>query len=146
MNIENLYLDPKKPGSFSGITSFTRELKRKNIDTKKLNIKKFFQSNESASIHRQIRKKFLRNKTIVPRINHTWQADLIDLSTLKEFNDGFKWLLSVIDVFSKQAYVIPLKDKTAKAVVDGFKQILTKSKHPKFLQTDKVQSKLIIKF
>ena len=67
---------------------------------------------------------------------------MIDLSSLKEFNDGFKWLLSVIDVFSKQAYVIPLKDKTAKAVVDGFKQILTKSKHPKFLQTDKVQSKI----
>jgi len=46
--------------------------------------------------------------------------------------------------FSKQAYVIPLKDKTARAVVDGFKLILTKGKHPKLLQPDKVQSKIII--
>ena len=138
MNLRNEYFDPKKPGSFSGVTSFIKELKRRKKISNKTDFETFFLKNETSSIHKPIRNKFLRNKTIVPHIDHTWQADLIDLSTIEKFNDGYKWLLTVIDVFSKVAYVIPIKNKTATSVVEGFKNILSQTKQPKYMQTDKV--------
>ena len=63
------------------------------------------------------------------------QADLIDVSRLSRYNRGFKFLLTCIDVFSKQAWVVPLKDKTGTTLVNAFESI--RSPLPQTLQTDK---------
>ena len=42
-----------------------------------------------------------------------WDADLADMQLLSKFNNGFRFLLCVIDIFSKYAWVVPLKDKRA---------------------------------
>ena len=52
-----------------------------------------------------------------------WQADLVDMSHLVEENDGYRYLLTVIDVFSKQAWVKKLKKKDGKSVTDAFDEI-----------------------
>ena len=57
----NIY--PKKPGSFSGVTSFIKELKRRKKISNKTDFETFFLKNETSSIHKPIRNKFLRNKT-----------------------------------------------------------------------------------
>ena len=72
MNLRNEYFDPKKPGSFSGVTSFIKELKRRKKISNKTDFETFFLKNGTSSIHKPIRNKFLRNKTIVPHIDHTW--------------------------------------------------------------------------
>ncbi|KAF8766363.1 putative uncharacterized transposon-derived like protein [Argiope bruennichi] len=69
-------------------------------------------------------------------INDLWQCDLVDLQHLAEHNNGFKYLLTVIDVFSKYAYVIPLKSKTSVAVKNAFEKLLQQVK-PKHIQSDK---------
>ena len=48
------------------------------------------------------------------------QADLIDFSTLQPFNDGFKCILVVIDVFTKVAAVAYLKNKTSSEMISAF--------------------------
>ena len=71
-------------------------------------------------------------------IDDQWQADLVDLSTNQKENKNFKYLLTCIDVFSKYAWVEPIKQKTGKTLVKVFENILKKSKHkPTALQTDK---------
>ena len=66
-----------------------------------------------------------------------WQADLVDVQALKKDNDGYRFLLTVIDVLSKYAWVVPLKDKTGKSLVDGFDAVFKKdSRVPERLQTD----------
>ena len=68
-----------------------------------------------------------------------WQADLADLSELSEENDGNRYILTVIDCFSKFAWAIPIKRKDAKTLEQAFTQLFTISEPrvPDRLQTDK---------
>ena len=49
-----------------------------------------------------------------------WSADLVDMSQLSKLNNGYKYLLMVIDVFSKYGCIVPLKSQTGREVVDVF--------------------------
>lgn len=53
-----------------------------------------------------------------------WDGDLMDVSNIKEDNEGITSLLIIIDVFSRYVFVKPLKNKTTLAVPAAFKQIL----------------------
>ena len=58
-------------------------------------------------------------------------VDLADISLISRFNKGIKYLLCVIDLFSRYSWVIPLKNKKGDSIVKGFKKILDdSSKHP----------------
>ena len=63
-----------------------------------------------------VRRRFPRRKIIVAGPKQQFQADLINFSRLHKYNDGFKFILVVIDVFSKYAYVECLKNKSFKSV------------------------------
>ena len=52
-----------------------------------------------------------------------WGVDLADMQLLSKFNKGFRFLLCVIDIFSKYALVIPLKDKKGISIVNAFQKI-----------------------
>jgi len=52
-----------------------------------------------------------------------WAADLVEMQAFSKFNHGVRYLLTVIDVFSKYGWMHPLKDKTGKSVADAFKEI-----------------------
>jgi len=71
-------------------------------------------------------------------IDIIWAADLVEMQAFSKFNRGVRYLLTVIDVFSKYGWMLPLKDKTGKSVTDAFKEIFKKSKRkPEKLWTDK---------
>ena len=63
----------------------------------------------------------------------------MDISSLARFNKGYKFLLTCIDVFSKFAWVVPLKNKTGESLVNGFQSILDLGRSSEKLQTDKGQ-------
>ena len=56
-----------------------------------------------------------------------WGADLADMQLITKFNKGFRFLLSVIDIFSKYALVVPLKDKVDVSIANAFQSILKDS-------------------
>lgn len=88
-------------------------------------------------IHKNARKNFIRRSVILKGIDDLWQADLIDIISLKSHNNGFKFILIVIDCFSKYAWAFPLKSKTKKELFCAFESILQKSgRSPNNLQTD----------
>ena len=58
-------------------------------------------------------------------------ADLADIQLTSKFNKGFRFLLCVIDIFSKYAWVIPLKDKKGVSIVNAFQKILDMPKRRK---------------
>ena len=58
-------------------------------------------------------------------------ADLIDMQAFWKDNNGIKYLLTVIDIFSKFVWIVPLKRKTGKEVTNAFSRILKKGKHSK---------------
>ena len=59
---------------------------------------------------------------IVFNKDEIWSADLVDMQTFSSFNEGFKYILTVIDVFSKYAWAVPIKDKSAATVTKAFEK------------------------
>ena len=68
-----------------------------------------------------------------------WAADLVEMNTLSKFNKGYKYLLTVIDVFSKYGWIVPIKNKTGVNVASALKLIFEKGgrRKPTRLWTDK---------
>ena len=87
-------------------------------------------------LHKPIRNKFKKRRVLVNGIDKIWAADLVDMQAFTKFNRGFKYLLAVIDVFSKYGWLIPLKDKTGKSVASALKTIFEERK-PEKMWVDK---------
>ncbi|CAB3998846.1 uncharacterized transposon-derived [Paramuricea clavata] len=83
-----------------------------------------------------MRRHFKQNCVIVGGIDQQWQMDLADMQSMQKFNDGYRYLLVCIDVFSKYAWVVPLKNKTGPTLVEAFKVILTSGRRPEKIMTD----------
>lgn len=75
-------------------------------------------------IHRYVRKNFPRRKFLMYGIAETLQADLIEMQKYKQLNRGYRYILIVIDIFSKVAYAEPLKDKTGPTVTKAMDSII----------------------
>lgn len=76
------------------------------------------------TLHKSRRLKFKRGFYNVSNINSQWQADLIEIRSLADDNDGYNYILLVVDTFSKFVRVQPLRTKTAKEVLLAFKLIV----------------------
>ena len=87
-------------------------------------------------LHKPVRRKFKRRRVLVNGIDKIWAADLADMQAFSKFNRGVKYLLAVIDVFSKYGWLIPLKDKTGKSVASALKTIF-KERKPEKMWVDK---------
>lgn len=130
--MEKIYYDPSNPGSFSSIANLSRAA---GVSLK--DAKKWLLSQDVYTLHRLGRKNFPRNRYFVDNIDDLWEADLCCLGTLSKYNDGFNFILTVIDVFSKFAWVVPLKTKHNKILIDAFKSIFERGRKCLNLQTDK---------
>ena len=93
-------------------------------------------------MHKPIRRKFEKRRVVITgknsdsSIDNTWTADLVDMQPYSRWNKGYKYLLTVLDVFSKYAWVVPIKDKKGETIKNAFKVIINKRK-PTYLWTDK---------
>ena len=79
-------------------------------------------------LHEPIIRKFNKRKVYSSFKDNIWGADLAEMQLLSKFNKGIKYLLCVIDLFSKYAFVVPLKDKKGISILNAFQSILNKSK------------------
>ena len=100
-------------------------------------MKQWLSKQNTYTLHKPIRRKFTRRRTIVAGIDYQWQGDLADVSSMSKYNDQRRYLFCLIDVFSKYAWVVPIKDKTGKTLVEAMKTVLKEGRTPKSLQTDK---------
>ena len=70
--------------------------------------------------------------------DNVWGADLADMQLISKLNKRFRFLLCVIDIFSKYAWVVPLKDKKGISIVNAFQKILKESdRKPNKIWVDK---------
>ena len=135
-----IYHDPKDPGSLSGVERLLRRARQLHVlcVTRKT-VQEYLRSEQAYTLHKPARRQFIRNHTYVAGIDAQWQADLADMQGIARQNHGMRYILTVIDVFSKFAMAIPVNSKDAKAITAAFKQALTVAnpRHPRHLQTDK---------
>ena len=79
-------------------------------------------------LHKPLRRKFKKHRVLGNGIDRIWAADLVDMQAFSKFNCGVKYLLGVIDVFSKYGWLIPLKDKMGKSVASALETIFKERK------------------
>ena len=85
-------------------------------------------------LHKQIIRKFKRQKVYLTFRDSIWGADLADVQSLSKYNKGMKYLLCAIDLFSKYAWIVPLKNKRGISIVDVFSKKFRQFK----LKTNKI--------
>ena len=135
--LSNIYYTPENPGGFSSLKELYDVAKKINPNIKLKHVKYFLRNKKSFYMHYKKRKKIKRRKTITNGMFDLFQADLIVLPNLKKYNDGFSYILTCIDCFSRVAFVEPMKSKTAGESLRAFKIILKKfGNKPNKLQTD----------
>ena len=91
------YEDPRQRGALGGVRAFVQTHKLKDPEAKQL-----LQQVLSYTLHKPVRKRFPTAPTLVFGRDEQWQMDLVDMQKLNKLNKGYKYMLTVIDVFSKK--------------------------------------------
>jgi hypothetical protein len=84
------------------------------------------------------RKKYPTRKVIANASNDIWAADLVQMTTFSTMNDGYSYILTIIDVFTRYAWAVPLQSKKAEDVLDAFKKAVAQNDNitPKHIWVD----------
>ena len=115
------YYDPKKSGSFLGTRRFSKQ---------------WLQLQDTYTLHKPVRKKLKRRITIVPGARFQMQANLVDFSLIKSYHDNYKYILVVVDMFSKKAFIAYLKTKSSSDMIKAFERVMPEIGKFSQLQTD----------
>lgn len=105
--VKAVYTDPSSKGAFGGIN----KLRKAVHGLSQKDAIKFLSTQESYQLTKPVTTKFPTNRIHVHKRNEIHEADLSDLSQYAKENENYRFLLFVIDLFSKQLKVVPLKNK-----------------------------------
>ena len=126
------YRDATKTTALGGVDKFVAGLKASEA------AKDFLKGERAYTLHKTARRNYPRRKVIVKKHGIQFQADLVDLTYLSKQNKGHKYILNIIDVFSRYAYAFAQKTKNGPETAKNFEKFLLD--HPntiESLQTDR---------
>ena len=127
-----VYNDPAASGSLGGVQRFAEA---QGISVRKA--KTLLEKDLGYTLHKPRRQRFKTLPVVAEGLDHQWVADLVEVQTLSKYNRGYLYLLTVIDVLSKYAWVQPRKDKTGVPLVKALEKILKTGRRPIQLPTDR---------
>lgn len=122
------YNNPAHPIAFSGINNIYKYYKGM-INTK--DIVKLLASFENYTLRREY-KNLKRNPSFSHFKRYQFQIDLIDIQQYSRWNDNVRYILAVIDTFTRKAWVRPCIDKSADVVLNAFRSIINDAGKPPF--------------
>ena len=135
--LSTVYYDTKRSGSFGGVERLYNDTKQEGrFSLSRKQVREWLMRQDAYTLHKPIHRNFKRNRVLVGGIDKQWQMDLADMQSLKEYNDGYRYLLVCIDVFSKYSWLVPIKSKTGPALVEALKIILSSGRKPEKIMTD----------
>lgn len=133
--LKDIYHNTKHPAGYSTPERLWKGVKKK---VPKNEVVAYLEGQDSYTLHKRARRTFPRNVTYADNIDDCWQADLADFSDIRDENQENSFILCVIDVFSKFAWTLPVRDKKADTVVEAFKTIFNETdRRPTRIITDK---------
>ena len=141
-HLENIYLRPRGIGSYMGADKLYHAVRRANKYKISMGqIKNFLQKHLGYVQNRAIKPVKKRNKVLVSGIDDQFDADLVVFADKKHWlkaNNNYRYILVVIDIFSRFMWAKPLRDKGAESVIKAFREIFEKSRRiPRRLRTDR---------
>ena len=141
-NLKNRAFDIAKDPKYDGYQRGLASMVYKFFDSKVSGSgAKLISENEQLAneLHKPIIRKFEKRRVYSTFKDNIWDVDLADMQLLRKYNKGVRFLLCVIDIFSKYAWVVPLKDKKGIRIVKAFQSILkqSNSRKPNKIWVDK---------
>jgi len=136
--LSEIYFNLKHPASFSGVNKLYYIVKKEGkFDISLHHIKRWLASKDTYSLQRSLRYKFKRNRLVATGLNARWDVDLADVSNLASDNDGVKFLLIAINVFTRYLWVEPMNNKTPESVIKALKKMFVSAPLPGIIRSDK---------
>ena len=131
--IEEYY---EKYNYISNVDKLYKLIKDDNIKVSKNDIKLFLDSQEEQQLTKQTKSNKKQSGHIVACINKkSFQIDIFDLNKYSAYNKGYKYIFTMIDLFSRFVYCVPMITKSEKDCVNALKSILSKNNLISFLDT-----------
>ena len=119
-----VYETSKSPHSYTGIQGLLETARKINPNITRKDVKSFLEKQESYTLHKITRKKFTRRKVLAPKPGVIASCDLADMSLLSRYNNGFRYILIFINVFSRLCQAVPIKSKDGKTMANALRTIL----------------------
>ena len=136
--LEDIYYNTDHAVGFTSADKLYRWLQENGVykPTRKY-IKTWLKGVETYALHREVKRKFPRNRVYVSAIDEQWDADLMDMTNISKYNRNFKYVLVCIDVLSRFAWAVSLKTKKGPEVMHAFETVFAGGRKPLRLRTDK---------
>jgi hypothetical protein len=135
-DLQTIYTNPSNPASFSSPQKLYLQARKQYPKLKLSVVKRWLESQNTYTLHKQVRTKFKHRKTLARGIRYQYQIDLVDFQKLKKWNRQNRYLLTAIDIFSRRAAVEPIINKSGEVVLKALKKIFQKLGKPTYLQSD----------
>jgi hypothetical protein len=129
--MERLYYNVEHPASYGGADRLAIAAQR-TIGT----TKDWLRTQRTYTLHKPVRKRYSTRPYKSGAIDQHWQSDLVEMIPYANVNNGYRYLLTIIDLFSRYAWAVPLKDKTGATITAAFRQVFAQGRQPQRLQTD----------
>ena len=136
MYLRNLYYNVESPVAYTSEKNMWTQIKKDSKNISRSSLKKWLDEQYTYTLHKSYNKPSLYRKTMVHIVDDQWQADLVDMKEFSNVNDGYNYLLTVIDCLSKFAWVEPLMKKTGLETSKSFQKIFESGRIPFKIQSD----------
>lgn len=134
--LADIYFNLKDSGGFSGVSALYRSAKEKGLAVSLNTVREYLKGVDTYTTHKPARIRSIRNRTITFGIKYQFQSDLISVQNISKYNRGYNYLVGVIDIFSKMAYVEAVKDKRGVTVAGALRKIFSRSGNCVVFQSD----------
>ena len=110
--LKRLYYSLEEPSSYSSARILHQAAKKQGLTITLDQVKSWLRKQVTYTRHKKYRLTFPRRKVLTLRIDYCWSADLISVDSLSNYNSGYNYILTVIDLFSKKLWLRKLKKKS----------------------------------
>lgn len=137
--LETIYFDITRPGGYSSLNRLYSEAKKQGVaNITRDAVRKFLERQAAFTLHRNRNVHFPRSRVIAAGVAQEYDLDLADVSRFQAQNKHIRFIIILIDVFSRKVYVEPITSKDTRHVIDGMEKIFSRMhKLPKSIRHDK---------
>ena len=135
--LKSQYFNTRHPIAYAGVDKVYKWFKQNGYSLSRSKIRNWLESLEDYSVHQPVKRRFIRKRVISPYPGYMIDADMAFYIKYANRNDGYKYTLLCIDVFSRFVWATPLKSKKPGELIEAFKDLMEKGIETSHLRTDK---------
>lgn len=135
--LKDLYYNTDNPTAYAGLDKFYRTVQREGVHSlSRTKVKHWLSEQRVYTAHRPVVKTIEHRRVIVSAKHQQWDGDTINMTGFSADNQGWVYILILIDIFTRYVWTVPLKTLRGKEMVSALKSVFEEY-HPEKLRTDK---------